>query len=426
MSLTGKLKLVWQRRRWAVVSVAGAVLLVGGFGAVRLVRSAPNVPTGEVTRGEFVEYLQLRGEVKAVRSVVLSAPSRAGDVQLVQLVKNGATVKKGDLVAQFDVANMQRTLDQRRSDLKQAEAEIERMKAQARLQEELDLTELAKARYDVERARLEASKQEILSEIEGEKNKLNLANAQQKLREAEEKLQSDGAAAAAEVESRKQRRDKALFDVRQAERNIAALTLRAPADGMVTLMPNFRAGSSFGNAPEWKQGDRAWPGAAIAELPDLSSVQVTARIDESDRGRLKPGQAATVRVDAVPDKELAGRVVEISPLAKPDFSSWPVTKNFDLVVSLEQGDARLRPGMSATARVAVERVPDAVQVPAEAVFQKGGRSVAYVLASRGLGTRFEERAVEVGRRSGGKVAVARGVQPGEKVALRDPRAEEKR
>ena len=102
---------------------------------------------------------------------------------------------------------------------------------------------------------------------------------------------------------------------------------------------------------------------------------------------MKEGQPATVRVDAVPDKEFPAHVVEISPLAKIDFSGWPFPRNFDVSVQLDQADLRVRPGMSATARVAVEKLPDCILIPPEATFQKFGKTVAYVLS----GSSFQER-----------------------------------
>lgn len=413
----------WHRRRWVVLTVCGVVLAGIIFGAVRLTRAAgTNVPTAEVRAGEFVDYLQLRGEVKALKSIYLTAPSSSGDIQIIKLAKNGSVVKKDDIVAQFDTTTQQRTLEQRRSELKQAEAEIERIKADWRGTEQQTLTELTKARYDVERAKLELSKAEILSQIEGEKNRYALADAEQKLKEIEQKLASGREGAAADVESRKQKREKSLYDVRMAERAIASMTMRAPVDGMITLMPNYRARSfgGGGSPPEFKEGDRAWPGATIAELPDLTTVRVTGRVDEADRGRLNADQSSSVRIDAVPDKEIRAHVASISPLAKPDFSSWPIVKNFDLAVQLDDIDPRIRPGMSATARIAVDRVPNSILIPLEAVFSKFGRNVAYVFS----GGKFTERAIETGRRGNGQIIVIRGLKAGERVALQDPTLKE--
>jgi len=403
-----------------------AVLLAVGVGgslvAARLARSTPSVPVIEVRSGEFVDYLQLRGNLKALKSVVLTAPSSAGELQILQLVKNGTQVKKGDVVAQFDTGTLENRLLQQRTELRQAEAEIERVRAQGRMQEEQTETELVQARYNVERAKLEAGKQEILSSIDGEKTKLDLANAEQKLREIEQKHKSEQVKTAADVASQMHKRNKSANDVKEAEDRIAALTLRAPVDGMVNIMPNFRARGFMGggSTPEFKEGDRAWPGAAIIELPDMAEIRASARIEEVDRGRVRTEQPAIVRVDAIPDREFNAKLVQISPLAKPDHSIWPPTRNFDIEVQLSETDARLRPGMSSGIRVAVDRIADALTVPSECVFQKTGRTVVYVLK----GAKFEEREIVIARRSGTQVAVARGLQAGERIARRDPTLEE--
>jgi HlyD family secretion protein len=240
------------------------------------------------------------------------------------------------------------------------------------------------------------------------------------LGETEARTVADDIGASAEVGRASQKRNKALFDVRQGERAVSSMSLRAPVAGMVTILPNWRNQAGWSEPPEFKEGDRLWPGAVIAELPDLSSIQVTARVDEIDRGRVQRGQTAKVRIDAVPDREFDAKVAEVSPLAKLDFSNWPLTKNFDLILELVSADQRLRPGMSANARIAVERTPDAVLLPAQALFQKGGRTVVYVRGAWG----FDERPVEIARRTPKQVAVAHGLRPGERVALRDPTAGE--
>jgi HlyD family secretion protein len=282
--------------------------------------------------------------------------------------------------------------------------------------EEQNLTDSLSAKYNVERAKLETSKQEILSDIDGQKNKLALSDTQQKLSESEQKLKSGQLGLAADVEMKKKKREKAIFDVELAKRQIAALTVRSPVDGMVTVLPNFRAVMWGTVPPDFKEGDRAWPGAAVAEIPDLSQIRFEARIDESDRGRLNAKQQAIVHIDAVPDKDFTATIRDISTLAKLDLSGWPPTKNFSIDIQIDTTDPRIRPGMSANSRIAVDRIPDSILLPAEAMFQKNGRSVVYVQKRSG----FEERVIQVGHRYGSTVQVVSGVQPGERVALKDP------
>src|SRR6476660_5171227 len=293
------------RRRGIAVLAAGGFLAVA-IGALALHRtSGTTLPTAEVKRGDFVDYVQVRGEIKALRSVQLTAPSIAGDLQIVKLVPTGTLVKAGDVVVQFDTTTLQTTLEQKQSELKSAVADIEHSRAENRLTQEQQATDVLQGRYDVDRATLDTSQQEILSEIDGAKTRLKLTDAEQKYKELEQKNKSIKASGDAEIDSKKLKRDKARYDVQVTERQIKSLTLRAPADGMVTIMPNFRARNwtTGGSTPDFQAGDRCWPGAVVAELPDLSVVRASARVDESDRGRLHTEQTATVRIDAIADKE---------------------------------------------------------------------------------------------------------------------------
>lgn len=403
--------------RWPLATL---VLVVGAIAIFFSVRSShaasKSVPTAEVKRGEFVEYLSIRGEIKARQSKTLTAPSAAGDLQIVKLAKTGQTVKAGDVVVLFDTTTLQRTLEQKRTDLASAEAEIRQQEAQEHMTQEQDLTDSLAAKYGVESARLDASKAEILSEIDGEKNKLTLASSQEKLVAAQAKLDSGKLGSAADIAQKKKKRDKALFDVRLAEHQIASLTMRSPGDGVVTLLPNFRAVMFGGNAPDFREGDHAWPGAAIAEIPDLSSIRFEARVEEADRGRLKSDQTADVHIDAVPDSDFPGRVRDISTLAKMDFSSWPPMKNFTLDLRIDRTDPRIKPGMKANARIAVNSVPNSILIPTQALFPKNGTAVVYVEDGRS----FVQRSVQVGRRTGDTAQILDGVKPGERVALKDP------
>lgn len=398
----------------AIILLAGSGVVLG---AVRLGKRSPTVPTIEVKRGEFLDSLQFRGEVKALKSVTISAPAEAGDLQIIKVSPEGTAVKPGDVVVEFDKTKTEQDLAQYRSSLKSAEAGIEQARAQARLAEEEDKTAALKARYDVEVAKLEASKQEIVSKIEGEEAKLKLADAEQKLHEAETKQKSDLTLNQATIESTEQASKKAKFDVQRAERALSQMTQRAPSAGTISLLQHW----SGSNMTSYRPGDRAWPGAAIAELPDATTLRISARVDETERGRLAPKQSVTVQLNAIPDRQFTGHIEQIGAIASLDFSSgWPITRNFILEIVLDQTDPRFKPGITGQVTVIVDRVPDAITIPAQAMFQKSGQNVAYVWR----GTQFEERAIDVGRRSGDKIMVAKGVSSGEQVALQDPTAKE--
>ncbi len=405
-------------RSKAVVLTLSAGVLVLACAYAAIGRTAvPDVPTAEVLKGEFVDTLEIRGEIRPLRSIVLSSPMQAGELQIVKLAKNGTPVQAGDVVVQFDGSTLRRTVEEKQSELRQADAEIEQARAQAQLVEEQNATALMKARYDIERARLDLNKGDTVSRIENEQAKLTLKDCEGRLRELEEKIRSDRTSAEADLAARQRKREKALFDLRRADQGLQSLELKAPSAGMVNLLTNFRSGSMFGGEQEFREGDRAWPGAAILELPDLTSVHLEARLDESDRGRLQADQEATVRIEAVPGRDFKARIRNISVLAKVDFSSgWPPQRNFDLNLVLLDVDPKIRPGMTATARIATGRVPDVVLVPAEAMFQRDGAPVVYKLAR----SEFVETPVEVQRRGKEQSIIAAGISPGDRIATRRP------
>ena len=404
----------WRPRKKIVVGTGVLVLGGLGLGAFRLASSTVTLPTAEVKRKEFVDTLEIKGEVKALRSVVIAAPYSAGDLQIVNLVANSAKVKKGDLIVEFDATTTKQKLAQDQSSAKSAEAEIQQSKAAARLKEEQDLTDVMKAKFDAEKARIDATKQEILSAIDGEQAKLKVLDAEQKLQEAEAKLKADKSSALADLASKKQKLDQAKFQVAQDERSLSFLTLRAPLDGVVALQNHWQP---QGGSTPFKPGDRAWPGSAIAELPDTTSLKIGARVEEAERGQLKVNQAATVRMDAIPDRSFESRVDAISPTASMDFNAgWPFPKDFTVDLPLTETDARLSPGMGASVRIAVAKIPDGIVIPSTAVFRKAGQTVVYVRH----GSKFEETAVEVARRNPEEVLIGKGLKAGEQVALKDP------
>jgi multidrug efflux pump subunit AcrA (membrane-fusion protein) len=396
------------------LAVTAAFVRVGSSGV-------PDLPTTEVTRGAFVDAIEIRGDIRPLKSIVLSAPMQSGDLQIVKLAKNGSMVKAGDVVVEFDASTLRRTMQEKQSELKQAEAEIEQSTAQSRITKEQNATELMRSKYNIQRSKLDVNKGDTVSRIENEQAKLTLRDNEQKLSELEAKMNADATSTQADLSSKQRKREKALFDFQRAERGIRNLQLRAPAAGMVNILTNYRASGPWGGQQvEFREGDRAWPGAAIMELPDLSSVHLEARLEEADRGRLKVGQKATIRIEAIPGREFKATIERISVLAKIDYSSgWPPARNFELGLVLDEIDPKVRPGMSAVARIATDLVPNVLLVPAESLFQHDGHPVVYKLAGR----QFVEQQVQVSRRGKELAIVDGGVGTGDRVATRKPPVE---
>lgn len=413
-----------QRRRFGRkrAVVAGVVLALGaggGLWAYYAAGSAPKIPTATVKRGAFVDWVKLQGEVKASDSKIITAPYRAGNLRILKLVSTGTKVKRGDVVVEFDATQMRQTIAQDRVALKSARAQVEQARAQASLKEQKDLTAVQKAGYNVESARLDASQSEIVSQIQGAESELKLTDAKENLSSAQTKLAADRASDEATVGGKREALAEAEYQLREDERAAGELTLRAPMDGVVTLLnTNWNAGGPFGMPQPFKPGDRVWAGAPIAELPNLSTLEVSARVDETERGQLAEGQHAVVRFSAIPDRTFTGRIAAISRLASVDFSGgWPFPRNFEVRLALDQKDPRLLPNMQGTVRIEAGKVANAIVVPAQALFSVNGERVAYVREGSG----FVARRIVVAQESGGQAMVAKGLEPGEIVALEKPK-----
>ena len=414
-------------RLWGIGAMVALAAGGGWFALGRTASAGVGVETAAVVRGDFIDVLPIRGEVRARRTIPIAAPRSAGDLQIVFLAPSGAAVKAGDVVIRFDTSTAERQLAEKRSALREAEAEIQRARADNAISAQAARGDEVKRQYDVERARLDVSTSEVISRLEAEKASISLAAAEQRAREAATKVNANQATSQASMGALERRREKALADVRLEETRLAALTLRAPADGVVTLGMNWRAGGPFAQR-EWRAGDRAWAGAGIAQLPVVESLYVLARVDETDRGSLKTGLEADVEVQAVGNRAVPARITGFSALAKVEFGPiWPPPRLFDVQLDLTTPNPAMRPGMTAAIKIRRDTVPGAVLVPTRALFPPTSRAAStgggsgtpaevFVLGARG----FERRSVRVARRGPDKSAIAAGVEPGETVALELP------
>jgi RND family efflux transporter MFP subunit len=401
---------------WAV-----GVLLAGG-GAYAYYRysnasTVVEVPVARVRRGEFIISVRTRGEIRSVRSLVLSAP-QVPNPSIVRLAESGKPIHKGQVVVEFDAAQEEQNYLERSTSVRTVDSEIVQSKASHQITNENDSMNLMTSGYNLQRAELEASKAEILSEIEGAKNRIEVGISKGQLAQVNATIGAHKTTQAADVERLQQKKDKTLRDMERSKGYLGKMVVRAPIDGVLNVLPNARTQGSFGSsAPPFKEGDRAWTGAAIAEIPDLSEMRVELKLDEVDRGKLKLGQQLRVRVDAVPEKEFLAKLDWISPIAALLYRGFGMTeKTFPARATLRNLDPRLRPGMSATAEIVIDSQPGKLLIPLRASFVHADKPAVYVQK----GQKFQLRTIEVGKRNETDIVVLKGLWEGETVALENP------
>ncbi len=397
----------------AVGSIAGVYAAYHYSGTTEKVE----VPVARVRKGEFVLTVRTRGEIKSVHSEILQAP-QVPDPRIVRLAESGKPVRKGDVVIEFDAAQQEQTYLEKNTSVRTAESEIVQTKASHRITNEVDGMNLMTSEYNLERAKLEAGKAEILSDIEGRKNQIEVGLSEGDLSQVKATIDAHKVIENADVDRLAQKKDKTVRDTQRAKGYLSKMVIRAPLDGVVNILPNVRSLGSFGSAPPpFKEGDKAWTGASIAEIPDLSAMRIELKLDEVDRGKLKLGQKARVQVDAVPDKDFAADLDWISPIAAVvSRGPWVTEKVFPAQATLHNLDPRLRPGMSASAEVVLESQPNQLLIPLRASFVHDGKPAVYVQKDGD----FVIRPIQVGKRNDTYIVVLSGLKAGEVVALENP------
>src|SRR5437588_10589904 len=246
------------------------------------------IPTTAVKEANLQLKVFTTGALRTSQSRATTAPPIAGGtLQIITLARSGAQVHAGDVVLEFDPSQQEYNLAQNRSDLAEAEQEIVKAKADADVQTAEDQTALLKAKYAVRRAELEVSKNELVSTIDAQKNLLALDEAKRALAQLQQDIQSHTASNKSALAISEETRHKARLSMEQAEQNIKNMHITSPIDGLVVIQGNRDSTGGFFmwgmTLPDYHVGDQVNPGSSIAEVIDMSHLDVSAQVVETAR-----------------------------------------------------------------------------------------------------------------------------------------------
>jgi HlyD family secretion protein len=191
--------------------------------------------------------------------------------------------------------------------------------------------------------------------------------------------------------------EQAAIALEMIQAELSKTVLLAPFDGLVTAL-NIRAGETT---------PTALPALTLA---DVAELQIVVDVDEIDVARIVEGQEVVIRVDALPDDALTGRVQRIAPAA----SLVGNVVVYQVTIVLDETELPLRIGMSATAAVTIERLEQVLLVPNWAIRIDRDTGHTYVNLWRGEGL-IQEVEIELGVRGEDNSQVLTGLQAGDEV-----------
>ena len=307
-------------RKTLLVVVAIVLLAAGAYGYYKYKQKPepPTITTARVTRGDLAETVGATGTLQAVTTVQVGTQV-SGTIQELNADFN-SLVRKGQVLARLDPSLIQSQIEQARANLIRAEADLERLRVS-----------LDDARTKLVRAR-ELSEKKLIAQTE-------LEAAEVAVRSAEAQLRSQQAGVTQSQAS-----------LRQNQVNLAHTVIESPIDGLV-ISRNVDVGQTVAasmSAP-----------TLFVLAADLTKMQVLASLDESDVGRIRPGQAVRFRVDAFPTDEFTGNVTQVR--LQPTTVQNVVT--YQTVIDVPNPDLKLKPGMTANVNIEIARRGDVLRVP---------------------------------------------------------------
>lgn len=392
------------------------------------------VPTAEVKTGKFVVSFHEIGTLEAVKSVPINTMTGG---KIIKLIKEGVFVKPGDEIVELDTTDLQRDVRNQALTLKNANADVDRAKEELRMLKLSNQTDL-----DKQTAEYEYNKNELaLAEKQRDKKKhladekliprdqvdqaeMEVRSKQLAVTKGEKDLELKKKDIASKENQKKADVDKVIFAANIAKSNLDEVqdrvkqaTITAPAAGMVVLTKDWMGDS----VRKIQEGDTVRPRQIICQLPDLTSMQVSVKVGESDAPKVKAGLPVLIRLEAVPKKVFHGTVKEVSSLATEgdmwDPNTTPGRKDFEVTISVKEVDPKvLKPGMTADVEFICDSVGKALSVPLESVIEKDGKTFVYVKD----GKRWVRTPVVTGKFNDNFIIITKGLHVGQKVALRDP------
>lgn len=436
------------------------LILVGISGAIgykMFFGKSSGVDPGELikdvaSRAAFDHIVLEQGEIESSSNQVVTCEvkSRGGNgVAILWVVDEGTRVKKGDKLVELDSSELELREKEQKIAVITAEARLataEALLEQAKIareeylegiyktEEKTILSEKAIAEQELRKAKLAIQSSErlvskgLVKSLQLEADRFAVANAQNKLDVADAKLQvlqnltkekmlvqydSDIEAAAASLSAAQSELMEEKLELEDIQQQIEKCVLFAPSDGVVVHANRY---SSRGGSAEFvvEAGAIARERQELIRLPDPALMQVNCKINESRVTLISEGMPAKITVDAIPGLKLVGRVKKVNRYAEPGSWFSSSIKEYATIVEIVDPPESIRTGMTAEVQIFVEQLPDALQVPIQALYEHG--EDLYTLVQRGP-ERFETVNVKVRATNDKMAAIESGLEQGDTVVL---------
>lgn len=399
------------------LSIGGVLATSACTGVPARAAAAEQIPASEtvtVSRGQLTRHLRIGGVTRAVSAFAITVPelnSEGGQLVLTGLVANGAQVKSGDILAQFDATKQEQDARDAQAKFQDLSHQVADRVAQNHSNAEQRASDLQQAQSDLAKAQLELRKAPILSAIDAATDRLNLQDAQNHVADLKLEDTQQEKADAANLRVLELQRDQQQVEFQRAQGTAAKLTLRAPIAGMVALANTYHAGVMSPAQP----GDQLYTGETILHIFDPSHMEVVGQINESDGATLVTGLRGVMHLDAYPQVAFPVEFEQSSPVAVASGFANPV-RSFGASFLVNGSDPRLLPDLSCAVDLEITSAPNVLLVPRTALDFVQGQPYVRRVTPGGV----QSQQVELGEFNDQQAVVLHGLAAGDRVVVRGP------
>jgi multidrug resistance efflux pump len=384
--------------------------------AKKVAPAAVVVPTAKAVRGSLEDTRRVAGSIVAgrfsnVSAPLLKAPDQGRGLTLTFLAVSGTKVREGDVIAEFDTADVVDHIDDVQADVKQSELDIKRRRAVYIAQLESLRQRLRVCKATLEKARQDARATEVKPTQTQEYLRLAVNEAQLEFDEVTRQIPLTDERQNADLMLYQLAYEHQVRHLQQHQYDLNRCKVRSPMNGMVVMQTVYRGGQMN----QIRIGDRLSPGQPFMVVVDPNSMQLNADMSQAESELIRLGQHATVHFDAFPDIVVCARVSAVGAMAynQRRINYW--VRRVPVRLALEEPDSRVIPDLSASADIVVSDSAEGIVVPREAVVEADGKPVVYVKHETG----FSPQEVEISGVTNTQVAL-KGISQGAEVALGRP------
>jgi multidrug efflux pump subunit AcrA (membrane-fusion protein) len=364
----------------------------------------------KVNQGDFRVEITTSGELQALNSVEILGPSearryRVGNITIESMVDEGTIVKQGDFIASLDRTELFGRLEDRKIDLEQNKALYEQTQLDTSLVLRQERDNLINMEYEVGAMKLILDQSQYEPPAIIKQNEYNYEKAKRDLEQAKERYRIKTLQEKARMVEVSARLREVQLEVSQIEEVLKKFTVTAPQNGMVIYYQ--------GRGGKIKEGSQisSW-NPVVATLPDLSSMQSVTYVNEVDIRKVRSGQKVELGLDAFPEREYTGEVLKVANVGQQRPNSD--AKVFEVIIKVNESDASMRPSMTTSNTIIIEKLENVLYVPLEAINVMND-SVNYVYLEN-----KKKQEVKLGLANANDIVIEMGLSEGQEVYLSTP------